>query len=70
MTLQDMELSIRSYNCLHNDGLETAGEIDAKTDRELLCLANFGRRSLWEVREVIKYLKGEYNEFDEKVAAK
>jgi DNA-directed RNA polymerase alpha subunit len=64
--LREMELSVRSYNCLKNEAeywgasaeTLTAGMIDSKADYQLLCIQNFGRRSLMEVRGVLARLKG------------
>ena len=66
--LDEMEISVRAYNCLaHKElnrngewvspGPKTAGEVDALSDKELLRFCNFGRKSLAEVREVIAALK-------------
>ena len=51
ISLEDLALSIRSRNCLHNLGLDTAGQIDDATDRDLLGSPNLGQRSLREIRE-------------------
>jgi DNA-directed RNA polymerase subunit alpha len=51
--LDDLELSNRPYNVLKMSKYVTAGAIADATDAELLRLANFGRRSLNEVRVVI-----------------
>jgi DNA-directed RNA polymerase alpha subunit len=55
--LEELELSVRAHNCLHNMGRDTAGEVDDATDNELLCWPNLGRRSLREIREVLSRLK-------------
>jgi len=53
--LNDLELSCRAENCFRNEGLETAGEIADMSDRELLRVPNFGKKSLKEVRELLAY---------------
>jgi DNA-directed RNA polymerase subunit alpha len=58
-SLDDLELSIRSHNCLHNMGIETAGEASDKTDSELLRWPNLGIRSLREIRQQIERVKAE-----------
>ena len=55
--IEEMELSVRSYNTLRNYGIDTIEMIDAATDRELLALQNFGRKSLNEVRAVVREIK-------------
>jgi DNA-directed RNA polymerase alpha subunit len=57
--LDEMDLSVRARNCLHNMGCQTAGEVADKTDNELLRYSNFGWRSLREVREQLARLKAE-----------
>jgi DNA-directed RNA polymerase subunit alpha len=57
--LEELELSIRAHNCLHNMGCDTAGEVADKTDNELLRWPNLGRRSLREIREQIARVKAE-----------
>jgi DNA-directed RNA polymerase alpha subunit len=55
--LEDMELSVRAHNVLHNRGYQTAGEVDDTPDSELLRSNNFGKVSLREVREELARLK-------------
>lgn len=55
--LDEMCLSVRSYNCLKNEGCKTAGDVADKTDRELMIVPNFGRKSLREVREVLDNMR-------------
>jgi DNA-directed RNA polymerase alpha subunit len=57
--LDAMELTCRAHNCLHNMGCETAGDVDDKTDNELLRTPNFGRKCLREVREQLAWLKAQ-----------
>jgi DNA-directed RNA polymerase subunit alpha len=51
MPIEELELGVRSYNCLKREGIETVGELVAKSDQELMCIPNFGRKSIEEVRE-------------------
>ena len=53
-TIEDLELSIRSYNCLRNAGINSIAELVKKDDRELLALKNFGRKSLREVKDQLQ----------------
>jgi len=50
-SVEDLELSIRSMNCLKNSGIKTVGELVRKTEAELLRTKNFGRKSLKELGE-------------------
>jgi hypothetical protein len=53
MKVEQLELSIRSSNCLRNDDIVYLGELVTKTEEELLSAPNFGRKSLNEIREVL-----------------
>jgi DNA-directed RNA polymerase subunit alpha len=49
--IEDLNLSVRAYNCLKRSGLMTVGQVLAKTEEQLLALRNFGRKSYDELRE-------------------
>ena len=49
--IEDLNLSVRAYNCLKRSGLMTVGAVLEKTEDELLALRNFGRKSYDELRE-------------------
>ena len=49
--IEDLNLSVRAYNCLKRSGLMTVGQVLEKTEDELLGLRNFGRKSYDELRE-------------------
>lgn len=51
--LEELELSVRSLNALHSEGLRTIGELTAKTDEDLLTYKNFGRKSLDEIKAAL-----------------
>ena len=51
---EDLELSIRTRNCLQNAGIEYVYQLVQKTERELLKIKNFGRKSLFELIEILK----------------
>jgi DNA-directed RNA polymerase alpha subunit len=65
LPVDEMEISVRASNALRFNesyrdyGCKTAGDIDDKTDRELLRFSNFGKESLREVRAEIERLKAE-----------
>jgi len=51
MAIEDLNLSMRAYNCLRRSGLVTVGQVLEKSEEELLALRNFGRKSYDELRE-------------------
>ena len=51
--VDDLELSVRSMNCLKNDNIIYIGDLVQKTEGEMLRTPNFGRKSLNEIKEVI-----------------
>jgi DNA-directed RNA polymerase subunit alpha len=61
--IEELELGVRSYNCLKRVGIETIGDLTSKSESELAAIPNFGRKSIEEVRETLAahglVLKGE-----------
>jgi DNA-directed RNA polymerase subunit alpha len=51
MAIEDLNLSMRAYNCLRRSGLMTVGQVLEKSEEELLSLRNFGRKSYDELKE-------------------
>ena len=51
--VDDLELSVRSANCLKNAGINLIGELVQKTEAEMLKTKNFGRKSLNEIKEIL-----------------
>jgi DNA-directed RNA polymerase subunit alpha len=51
MPIEELELGVRSYNCLKREGVETVGDLIARSEAELMNIPNFGRKSIEEVRE-------------------
>ena len=49
--IEDLQLSVRAYNCLKRSGLMTVGQVLEKSEDELLALRNFGRKSYDELRD-------------------
>ncbi len=48
--IEDMDLTVRSYNCLKREGVTTVGELVQKTEDDLLEIRNFGQKSIDEVK--------------------
>ncbi len=53
-TIDELELSVRSYNCLKNENIIYVGDLVVKSEGEMLKTANFGRKSLNELKENLK----------------
>jgi len=53
-SVDELELSVRSYNCLKNAGIRTIGELVQRTEADMLKTKNFGRKSLNEIREILR----------------
>ena len=51
--VEELELSVRSANCLKNDNIVYIGDLVQKTEQEMLRTPNFGRKSLNEIKEVL-----------------
>jgi DNA-directed RNA polymerase subunit alpha len=52
-SVNELELSVRSYNCLKNANIKTIRDLVQKTDAEMLKTKNFGRKSLNEIKEIL-----------------
>src|ERR1700678_3898283 len=52
-SVEELELSVRSYNCLKNANIATIGELIQKTEAEMLKTKNFGRNSLNRIKEIL-----------------
>jgi DNA-directed RNA polymerase subunit alpha len=51
--IEELELGVRSYNCLKRVGIETIGDLTSKSEAELVAIPNFGRKSIEEVRAAL-----------------
>jgi DNA-directed RNA polymerase subunit alpha len=52
--IEDLDLSVRSYNCLKRAGIHTVGELAQKTEEEMMRVRNLGRKSLKEVVQKLR----------------
>ncbi|MCL5966236.1 MAG: DNA-directed RNA polymerase subunit alpha [Deltaproteobacteria bacterium] len=52
--VEELELSVRAYNCLKNADIKYIGELVQKTEQEMLKTKNFGKKSLNEIKEVLQ----------------
>ena len=51
MTIEELDLSVRSYNCLKRAGINTVHELTSKSEAEMIKVRNLGRKSLEEVKQ-------------------
>lgn len=49
--IEELEIGVRSYNCLKREGIQTVGDLVKKSEAELLNIPNFGRKSIEEIKE-------------------
>ena len=52
-SVEELELSVRSYNCLKNAEIRTIRDLVQRTEAEMLKTKNFGRKSLNEIKEIL-----------------
>ena len=52
--IEELELGVRSYNCLKRVGIETIGDLVSKSENELAAIPNFGKKSVEEVKETLQ----------------
>ena len=56
MTIEDLDLTVRSYNCLKRAGISNVEELTQKTEDEMNRVRNLGKKSLKEVKEKLNQL--------------
>ena len=54
--IEDLDLSVRSYNCLKRAGINTLGELIEKTEEDMMKVRNLGKKSLKEVKTKLEEL--------------
>ena len=55
-SVEELELSVRSYNCLKNANIQSIGDLVQRSEAEMLRTKNFGRKSLNEIKEILSGL--------------
>ena len=65
MNIDELELSLRSYNCLKRAGINTVSELTNKTSDEMMKVRNLGRKSLDEVIAKLKDLNLDFRSSDD-----
>lgn len=65
-SVDELELSVRSYNCLKNANIRSLRDLVQRTEREMLATKNFGKKSLNEIRDILHGMGLDFGmEFDE-----
>ena len=64
MMIEDLDLSVRSYNCLKRAGIQTVDELTQKTEDEMMRVRNLGKKSLKEVKDRLIELGMGFKSFD------
>ena len=62
MSIEDLELSVRSFNCLKRAGISTVEDLSKKTESEMLKVRNLGKKSFDEVTNKLHALGLEFAE--------
>ena len=65
ITIEELDLSVRSFNCLKRAGIYTVGDLTARTLDDMYKVRNLGRNSLDEIKEKLKTLGLTFREYDE-----
>lgn len=64
MMIEDLDLSVRSYNCLKRAGIQTVDELTQKTEDEMMRVRNLGKKSLKEVKDKLTEIGLGFKSFD------
>ena len=56
LPIEDLDLTVRSYNCLKREGIHTVGELVGRSEADLMDIRNFGAKSIDEVKEKLQEL--------------
>jgi DNA-directed RNA polymerase subunit alpha len=56
MTIEELDLSVRSFNCLKRAGINTVEELTQRTEEDMMKVRNLGRKSLEEVQQKLEAL--------------
>ncbi|MEG0457374.1 MAG: DNA-directed RNA polymerase subunit alpha C-terminal domain-containing protein, partial [Oscillospiraceae bacterium] len=65
MTIEELELSVRSFNCLKRAGINTVGDLAQKTLEEMLKVRNLGKKSLEEIINKLNSLELSFRKEEE-----
>ena len=54
MSIDELDMSVRSFNCLKNANIQTVGDLVTRSENDMLNVKNFGRKSLAELKEILQ----------------
>ena len=54
--IEELEIGVRSYNCLKREGIQTVGDLVKRSEAELMNIPNFGKKSIDEVKDNLSKL--------------
>ena len=54
LPIEDLNMSVRSYNCLKREGIHTVGELVTRSEADLMDIRNFGAKSIDEVKAKLR----------------
>ena len=64
-SLEELDLSVRPYNCLKRAGINTVGDLISKTEVEVMRVRNLGKKSLDEIHDKVAELQLKFKNEDE-----
>ena len=64
MTIEELDLSVRSYNCLKRAGIQTVLELTQKSEEDMMKVRNLGKKSLKEVKEKLMAFGLSFRDFE------
>ena len=64
MTIEELDLSVRSYNCLKRANIATVIELTQKTEEDMMKVRNLGKKSLKEVKEKLQAIGLGFREYE------
>ena len=64
ITIEDLDLSVRSYNCLKRANIGTVLELTEKSEEEMMKVKNLGKKSLKEIKEKLQSIGLSFRDFE------
>ena len=64
MPIEELDLTVRSYNCLKRAGIENVDELTQRTEDEMLRIRNLGKKSFKEIKEKLQAIGKSFSQTD------
>ena len=64
MPIEDLDLTVRSYNCLKRAGIQSVDELTQKTEDEMMRIRNLGKKSFKEIKEKLAVIGKAFRQVD------